>query len=562
MDNESQFEDNTKGVSELLKEAASAIKNHRFDDAEDHCVQALGILDKAGGGEHASKAMALELMGDALTGLERYSDAASFYKRALDLAETVFGQENQVYISIVYKLAQTYQSLSLLDECEPFFKSADELAKRHLAPEHPLRETIAEAYAHLISRSKKRRDKVVEIMGTFRDPEKRSTVERDMVELVEPEQSGIAESAKPAERSGPPAYKDLREKSTLYEVSAEKMQIWVTAIFLLIVASLLFYGYHNMQGRKASDKQSSKTTAMSTESSSAESTPASTSSDSNLSDSTASQTSDDSNSTGSSDRSTNSKSAEFSKIFSSLDGKRKLKIGKSGEGIVEFGSNKIDALIFQGKDTLKADNVPGFEKPIQISYVENANAITDDDGNVLYSDDSPERKTQTAMQAIAKSMRNAYLLRGGFPQNLEEMNQSQISYINPVTGKKETPIIQAFRGDQGWNPNNPEEKSTFESSFECGNPWNNEPPYAPGSIHIFVLATMPSTEETSSSRAPVAIIKAADRAGSPLRLDRGKTYQIVLTPNNQRSSSAASAFPVQPEGSTGAVVTIRSNTRQ
>ncbi|HIA55261.1 MAG TPA: tetratricopeptide repeat protein [Candidatus Melainabacteria bacterium] len=92
-------DDRAKGVGELLKEAATAIKLRRYAEAEDFCVQALGVLDKASAIEHPSKAMALEFMGDALTGMEKYEEAGRFYKRAMDLSERVFSQENQVYIS-------------------------------------------------------------------------------------------------------------------------------------------------------------------------------------------------------------------------------------------------------------------------------------------------------------------------------------------------------------------------------------------------------------------------------------------------------------------------------
>jgi len=257
MSQEINHDEKARGVGELLKEAAISIKARRFEEAEDYCVETLGMLDKSGASEHASKAMALEFMGDALAGMERYEDAANFYKRAMDLSEQVFTQENQVYIAIVFKLARTYESLSLLDECEPFFRSADELAKRHLSPDHPLRETIAEAYAHLISRSKKRREKVSEIMDSFR-PGKAHTERKPVgtIEIDEESEDGERDeeggaAGQLSEAHAAPAYKELRNKATVYEHSSESMQWWTNLILLAVVGAILYFGYSQMSRRPA-----------------------------------------------------------------------------------------------------------------------------------------------------------------------------------------------------------------------------------------------------------------------------------------------------------------------
>ncbi len=517
----SHDEEKVRGVGELLKEAATSLKLHRYVDAEDFCVQALGVLDKASAVEHPSKAMALEFMGDALTGLERYEEAGRFYKRAMDLSERIFTQENQVYISIVYKLARTYESLSLLDECEPYFKLADELAKRHLSSDHPLRDSIAEGYAHLISRTKKRREKVVEIMGTFRTAKDRNAGDRVAQEGDENEDLGITEqtdiqqSQDRQDRNTPPAYKDLREKSTLYNNSSESMQLWVTIAMLGVVVWLFYLGFQQFSKRVAP-----KPSAV-------------------VQDEKVALT-------------------DFVKTYSSLDGKRKLKIANGNRGAVEFGPTRADVQVFQGDDAWKSGTASAAKDALKLNFVESQLGITDDDGNVLYADDSPEIGIRTAMQSIAKALRNSYLMRGSFPQNADELNQFQISYKNPVTGKVEAPIIQVYRAEQGWNPSNPEEKSTFETSFEAGNLWTNEPPFLPGSVHIFILAGPPNDEPgTTANRSAVAIIKGADRNGASVKLDKDKAFLIVLTPKSERSTSSSTKFPVALDGSKGPVVTIQ-----
>lgn len=508
-------EEKVRGVGELLKEAATSIKLHRYGDAEDFCVQALGVLDKASAVEHPSKAMALEFMGDALTGLERYEEAGRFYKRAMDLSERIFTQENQVYISIVYKLARTYESLSLLDECEPYFRLADELAKRHLSPDHPLRDSIAEGYAHLISRTKKRREKVVEIMGSFRTGKERNAGERIAQEGDENEDMDPVELKERQERNAPPAYKDLREKSTLYNNSSETMQLWVTIAMLAVVVFLFYLGFQQFSKRGT---PASSTTVQ-------EHKVALT---------------------------------DFIKTYSSLDGKRKLKIASGNKGVVEFGPTRVNAQVFEGGDAWKADSASAAKGAVRLNFVESQGGVIDDDGNVLYADDSPEMQTFSAMKSVAKALRNSYLMRGSFPQNADELNQFQISYKNPVSGKVEAPIIQVYRAEQGWNPSNPEEKSTFETSFEAGNLWTNEPPFLPGSVHIFMLAGAPNDEPgTTANRSVVSIIKGADRQGACVKLDKEKAFLIVLTPKAERSPGGSTKFPVAPDSSKGAVVTIQ-----
>ncbi len=339
-------EEKAKGVGELLKEAATAMKLHRYDDAEDFCVQALGVLDKASATEHPSKAMALEFMGDALTGLERYEEAARFYKRAMDLSERIFTQENQVYISIVYKLARTYESLSLLDECEPYFRLADELAKRHLSPDHPLCETIAEGYAHLISRARKRRDKVSEIMDSFRTAKDRNAGDRDAHDSAEDEESNAEQSAVPPqqERNTAPAYKDLREKSTIYNNSAESMQMWITIALLGVGAWVVYLGYQQFSKRVALTPPASV-----------------------VSENKAPLT-------------------DFVKVYSSLDGRLKLKVGSDSKGVVEIGPTKLDALVIHGTD---ADAAKAMKDALKLEFIESKNCIMDDAGNYLYSEDSP-----------------------------------------------------------------------------------------------------------------------------------------------------------------------------
>lgn len=514
-------DDRAKGVGELLKEAATAIKLRRYAEAEDFCVQALGVLDKASAIEHPSKAMALEFMGDALTGMEKYEEAGRFYKRAMDLSERVFSQENQVYISICYKLARTYESLSLLDECEPYFKLADELAKRHLSSDHPLRETIAEGYAHLISRAKKRKDKVVEIMDSFRTAKDRGPALRtpsDEDESDEEEEVSVEQTEKTSQdRQNPPAYKDLRAKSTIYENSAETMQVWMSVLALGVLCCLFFFGYQQFSKRAAPKPQPSTSVE----------TPAAP--------------------------------TEFVKTYSSLDGKRKVKIASGNLGVVVFGSKNISAQIFQGADAWKAGSDSSIKYPLKLNFVETQGGIVDDDGNVLYADDSAELKTRDAMQSVAKALRNSYLLRGYFPQNAEELGQAQVTYKNSVTGKTEPPIIQVYRGEQGWNASNPEEKSTFETSFEAGNLWTNEPPFLPGSVHVFLMANPPSNDSGAPASLPaVAIIKGADSNCVPIKLDKDKAYLVVLTPKGQRTTVSSGSFPSMPDGSQGAIVTIKS----
>jgi len=545
MSQDTNHDDNAKGVGELLKEAASAIKMRRFDEAEDYCVQALGVLDKASATEHPSKAMALEFMGDALTGSERYEDAANFYKRAMDLSERIFTQENQVYIAIVYKLARTYESLSLLDECEPFYKSADELAKRFLSWDHPLRETIADGYAHLISRSKKRKEKVSAIMDSFRAG--KGHADRAALEAQEASEEGGGDEDDAAagarnEAHAATAYKDLRNKSTVYEHSAESMQWWINIILLLVVGCIIYLGYQHVykpapstqpqSGRPPAPPEQAEQVEKSSVEPAASASAAASSSDDGLA---------------------------IVKTYSSLDGNRKLKMGNANDGTVEFGKEKLKALIFKGADAWKADSEPGAKDAIKLTYTEMPGGVVDAAGYVLYAEDSPEMEVRTAMQAVAKSLRHAFLLRGSFPQNAEELNELQVNYRNPITGKTETPIIQIYRGDGGWMPSNPEEKSTFETSFEAGNLWTNEPPFLPGALHVFLMAGAPSSEPgAASDRVSVAIIKGADRSGTPVKLDKEKAFLIVLTPKSERTSVSSIPLPDKASGSQKALITITS----
>ncbi|HNB22259.1 MAG TPA: tetratricopeptide repeat protein [Candidatus Melainabacteria bacterium] len=514
-------DDRAKGVGELLKEAATAIKLRRFADAEDYCVQALGVLDKASAIEHPSKAMALEFMGDALTGMEKYEEAGRFYKRAMDLSERIFSQENQVYISICYKLARTYESLSLLDECEPYFKLADELAKRHLSADHPLRETIAEGYAHLISRAKKRKDKVVEIMGSFRSGKERGPAahsQEDDDESSAEQLEAVDKDSLPQGRHSAPAYKDLREKSSIYENSAETMQLWVTIAVLGAIGYLVFLGYQQFT------KRSSLTPPPAA---GVETPPADLS---------------------------------FVKTYTSIDGKRKVKIAGDNRGVVVLGGKDMNAQIFQGSDVWKAEGANSSKQPLKLNFLESQGALIADDGSVLYAEDSPEVKTRDAMKSVAKGLRNSFLMRGFFPQNADELAQAQVTYKNAVTGKIEPPIIQVYRGEQGWNASNPDEKSTFETSFEAGNLWTNEPPFLPGSVHVFLMANPPSNDPGAAASLPaVAIIKGADVNSAPIKLDKETAYLIVLTPKNERTTVSSTPLPVAPPGSQGAVVTIKSN---
>lgn len=514
-------DDRARGVGELLKEAATAIKLRRYAEAEDFCVQALGVLDKASAIEHPSKAMALEFMGDALTGLEKLDDAGRFYKRAMDLSERIFSQENQVYISICYKLARTYESLSLLDECEPYYKLADELAKRHLSADHPLRETIAEGYAHLISRAKKRKEKVVEIMDSFRTTKERGPVSRQPAqeeedESVEEELAELKEPA-PQERHSAPAYKDLREKSTSYESSAESMQMLATIIVLGALGFLVFLGYQQFSKRTVSAPPPPKVV---------ETQPA---------------------------------VLEFVKTYASLDGKRKVKIAKGNRGVVVFADKEINAQVFQGSELWKAGSANSADDRLRLNFVESQGCLIADDGSVLYAEDSPDFKTRDAMQSVAKALRKSYLLRGFFPQNADELGQAQVTYKNPVSGKVESPIIQVYRGEQGWNASDPEEKTTFETSFEAGNLWTNEPPFLPGSVHVFLMANPPSNESGAMASLPaVAIIKGADSSCAPIKLDREKAYLIVLTPKSERTSVSSASSPAALDGTQNAIVTIKS----
>lgn len=545
MSQDPNYDERAKGVGELLKEAASAIKMRRYAEAEDFCVEALGLLDKASATEHPSKAMALEFMGDALTGLERYEDAANFYKRAMDLSERIFTQENQVYIATVYKLARTYESLSLLDECEPFYKSADELAKRYLSPDHPLRETIADGYAHLISRSKKRKEKVSAIMDSFRSG--KGHLDRAALEAQEEsdEVDGSAEDDGPSTRSeahAATAYKDLRNKSTVYEHSAESMQWWINIILVGVVGCIVFFGYQHVYKRGSAKPPADQSTQSDTSFSSA-GTDASAQSASSTSQSAPA---DDA-------------ALAIVKTYSSLDGKRKLKMGNANDAVIEFGPEKVQAQIFRGAESWKADADQTLKDSAKFNFTEIPGGLVDADGNVLYAEDAPETELRAAMQSVAKSLRHAFLLRGSFPQNVEEMNSLQVNYRNPVTGKTEAPIMQVYRGDQGWTPGNPEEKSTFETSFEAGNQWTNEPPFLPGTIHVFIMAGAPNSDPgTTANRATVAIIKGADRNSAPLKLDKEKAYLIVLTPKSERSTESSVPLPTAPSRSQKAVITVNS----
>jgi len=331
-------------------------------------------------------------------------------------------------------------------------------------------------------------------MDSFRTGKERNVLEHDAAQGDEDEESESAqhqEAASHHEKHSPATYKDLRQKAQLYDTSAETMQTWIITIVLLAVgAGAVYVGY----------KQVSKHIAPAPPPAAVEEKSAPT---------------------------------EFTKTYSSLDGKRRLKITDDNQGIVEFGTTNLKAQVFQGADAWKAAEATSMKDPLKLTYVESQGGIMDDAGNFLYAEDSPEMKTRAAMQSVAKALRNGFLLRGSFPQNADELNQAQITYKNPVSGKTEAPIIQVYRGDQGWNPSDPEEKSTFETSFESGNLWTNEPPFLPGSVHIFQMAGAPTdTPGATSNRPAVAIIKGADRNSAPIKVDKEKAYLIVLTPKS------------------------------
>lgn len=519
-------DDKVRGVGDLLKEAATAIKLRRYREAEDFAIEALGVLDKASAIEHPSKALALEYMGDCLVGTERLEEAGRFYKRAMDMAEKVHTQESQAFISICYKLARTYESLSLLDECEPYFGLADELAKRHLSRDHPLREAIDDGFAHLISRQRKRREKVVEIMDSFRTTGKEkgasAFVGAEAGEAAQEEEgvegedeSVVKADAAPVEPARPPAYKGLRQKSAGYEHSTELMTMVISVALLGVGAFCVYYVFQHF----------AKHAAMPPPKVVEDQKPALT---------------------------------EFVKSYSSLDGKRRLRIAADKRGLANFGPTNFEVKVFEGGDVWKAASETELKNPVKLEYIQSHGNLEDEGGNYLYAEGSPELAVRDAMQSVAKALRNSSLGRGGFPQNADELTQNQITYKNPVTGQFETPIIQVFRGEQGWNRGNPEEKSIFEGNFEAGNLWTNEPPFMPGSVHIFMLAGAPTNDPNVNAHRPsVAIIKGADRNGSPLKIDEDKAFLIVMTPTSERSTPSSSSYPAAPGSSQGAIVTIK-----
>lgn len=573
-----QHEDQSVSVGELLKHAAAAMDARKYADVEYLCDQALEIMDREKT-DHPSKVMALEYMGNALTGLERHSEAANFYKSALDVALRMYGQENQAFISLVHKLARTYESLSLLDESEALYRSASELAQRNLSQNHPLRESISEGHSYLVARMKKRKEKVGEIMDSFR-PENRSTESLDNHDNIgtlaaaaahqfaqaqpqtqhsqphlqqfdpslqfptspEFEQSPQFEAPQFAGEGGfendasshldggaaPPEifeptrkpkselrdYKGLRTKSTKYNSSAESMQTIVTGCMVLVGIGLVgFIGFQLYQRFLVPPPASQAAAGV---------------------DATESQ---------------------YKSIYKSLNGKIKLKFGEGDAGKMEIGSKELTAALLHDAD---GSTDTAFKKPLRINLSEADGALVDDAGNFYYLDSSPEVATAQAMKSVSDSLRRAYQLRNSMPLTTQAMTEAQISYKNPITGKSAAPIFHSYSGDQGWNKNNPDEKSTYEEAFEKGNMWSNEPPFAPGSVHVFFLTTDVDAQKNEfDGRAVVAIVKGADHNGAPLKVSKAKSLVIVTTPKSQRSTANLSSLPKVQADTDGALISFR-----
>ncbi|MBC7999433.1 MAG: tetratricopeptide repeat protein [Leptolyngbya sp.] len=544
-----QHEEQTQSVGELLKHAAAAMDMRKYGDVEYLCAQALEVLDSSKADDHPSKVMALEYMGNALTGLERYSDAAAFYKLALDVAVRIYGQENQVYISLIHKLARTYESLSLLDESESFYRNANELAARHLSQNHPLRESISEGHAYLVSRMKKRKEKVGEIMHSFRQPKGTSESlenhdnlntlaaahEKQFAHSPAPEQElypsesaeqidgdeilpEVFEPTQKTQKAEPRDYKGLRTKSSKYNSSAESMQAVVTGVMVLIGIGL--FGVIGVQLYQRFL------------------TPSATSS------ADANQPAD------------SAASSQYANSYTSVNGKVKLKFGDGDAGQVVVAGKELTAKILHDADINSVDSA--LKKPLKINVSEADGALIDDAGNYYYLETSPEAGTINAMKSVSDSMRRAYMLRNTYPLNAQSMKEAQISYKNPITGKSSAPIFHSYSGDQGWNKNNIDEKSTFEESFEHGNMWNNEPPFAPGAVHVFILATDVDAQKNDyEGRGVVAIIKGADHNGAPLKVSKDKAFILVSTPKSVRSSAGSAATTKMQSDTDGALVNFR-----
>ncbi|HEY9786918.1 MAG TPA: tetratricopeptide repeat protein [Candidatus Obscuribacterales bacterium] len=513
-------QEKTKGVGELLKSAAAALKMRNYPECESICAQALELTEKAKAGDHPSACMALEFMGDALTGMERFAEAALFYKRALEMSDRLFGQDNQVYIQVLFKTAKTYESLSLLEECVPLYERASNLARDHLAYDHPLRDTITEGYAHLLKRVQKRKEKVVEIMDSFRrtkdkmpsfSPGTRVTKEGDEeLSLTDEEvasQGGDAvETQKSSHSSNVSAVRGLREKVPITPTSSEAtspLAMVVAAAVLVIGGVVVFFAVQQFMSKPAPPADVSAVTSPSP------SGPAAT--DSGI--------------------------GAVKQTYSSVDGRKKIKLGERG-AILEYGSGEMTLKLGQGSswDSSKEGEA--------VTLTEGPNGLIDEQGTVLYPDDAPEHRVRLNMLSVASGLERMFALRGSFPQSADALREMNVEYKNPITGTVEVPVIQNFKGEQGWNPSNPAEKSTFATSFEQGNPWPNEPPLLPGAIHCFVLCKPEESGSATPFRGLVAFIHAGDRNGNILMLENKKAYLLTLTPGGRAATFGLSQLPL------------------
>lgn len=527
-------EDRAKGVSELLRSAALSLKARDYAECERHCAKAIELLDRAKAGDHPSACMAMEFMGDCLIGMERYQEAAMFYTTGMEMADRLFGQENQVYISLLYKLAKSYESLSLLEECDPLYKNASDLARQHLSPEHPLRETITDGYAHLIKRRQKRKDKVVEIMDSFRTtrdkvgtlrPGASQHLELGEEELTDEEVETQGERARRKGSASETGLRSLRTIETETEKASNMLQYGIAAAALGVVACLVFLAWQYFNRPTAVNPSS--TTAATT-------------------------------GTGTKSASPSIDVGAIKKTYTSLDGTKTVKIGENG-AILEWGGAEVSAELFR-PTAWNSDPAANSKAAVKYTFTESPIGLTDSEGTTLYAEGSPELTIKANMLSIASRLQRMYMLRGSFPQSADALRESGIDYKNPITGAIEVPIIQSDKNEQGWNPNNPFEKSAYEMSFEQGNLWQKEPPLLPGAIHCYVLCKREQKENTIVSnpifKGSIVFIHAGDRNGNLLLNADKKTFLIVLKPGT-RTITASSPQPLNSETSTAVIIKPR-----
>jgi len=108
----------------------------QYGESEGYLVRALGLLDRAAGGDDRLRGYVLGGLGQLYSKQGRYADAERTLKRGIAVAEPLAGRDPNLLVLSLNNLGVHYQSLERYEEAEQVFARALELARQHLPADH------------------------------------------------------------------------------------------------------------------------------------------------------------------------------------------------------------------------------------------------------------------------------------------------------------------------------------------------------------------------------------------------------------------------------------------